>query len=349
MTSQFEALGETVYERLDNISRIVLARHVLLYIFRMESAQDFNERLAKLGMESSEITALRMRMQTKGTILREFKTFAYGQITGNHEESEISVEDKKLIVRILERDPILAKTLRQYQRQGYSWLSNKQMGLLVERMRKENDAYTGKFSNAKLRFIMNMESKTLDDMKQELFGYALYSVYRAYPRYESFLHVVNIGKQAVHNRGINLIMEATAKSRTSLVRNPDGTFTSLRVPYHSLFGAQTPSSDERVEHLTQCNYLMVGMSGKSANMLPIHGTADDVDLKISVNNVFEKLAEWPEAERLARLWGGEYDAELSQKLGVPNDEWHLYMERIEYVKQCVSHLGVSQQQALNQM
>lgn len=87
----------------------------------------------------------------------------------------------------------------------------------------------GKFVSKKMAFLL----KSFGENRQDIYSYlqeqAMIGVYIQYPRYESYLHFVNIAKATIHNKGQSFISSCTSKSRQRLMRNDDGSFETTHI------------------------------------------------------------------------------------------------------------------------
>ncbi len=87
----------------------------------------------------------------------------------------------------------------------------------------------GKFVSKKMSFLL----KSFGENRQDIYAYlqeqAMLGVYIQYPRYESYLHFVNIAKATIHNKGQSFISACTSKSRQRLMRNDDGSFETTHI------------------------------------------------------------------------------------------------------------------------
>jgi len=313
------------YVKLPKSDREFLQASILLYIFRIIDGTQLALDVREVNAEFSP-KKVRLALLSNGVILKNIKLFTYysSQFQGIPAELfNVNDMDEDIIIRELE-DKLLRSGLRKLVRAGYKPLTLQQMSKLVDEVVTEVDLYTTKFVQRKLRFVYEMNGQTMTDIKQDLLGWGIYALYRAFPKIDSQLHAVNIAKQSIHNRGINLIMESTSQSRQRLQKKEDGTFVSKNLPLQYLL---TPTGSN--EPLTQCNHMIVSMGGGSANDLTLANIHDNYDLKISVRSFYTKLN--PRWRRLLKIWSGVYDKEFSAHLGIDNDEWIDKVDRSEYL------------------
>lgn len=104
---------------------------------------------------------------------------------------------------------------------------NRHVDDFVDEMR--NTGHIDKFARRKLAFVYRTNNIGHDGMVSDLLLSGIIGIYRQYPRIESKLHLINVGKQSLHNYGINLISHYNSKGRSRLTQLDDGTFESRLV------------------------------------------------------------------------------------------------------------------------
>lgn len=87
----------------------------------------------------------------------------------------------------------------------------------------------GKFVSKKMAFLMKSYDEKREDIEAMLKGDAVEAIYKTYPRFMSYLHMVNVAKAQIHNKGQTFITSSTAKSRQRLQRTADGGFEAVHV------------------------------------------------------------------------------------------------------------------------
>ena len=304
------------------------------------SSSDLTHRLRALNPDFN-VKSLRLSVMKSGYIMGNTKLYAYASgvkrdVKGAH--YSIVAEDSKLIRYLIKSNPDLqSMMLKLYKRgSGFKPATVAEMSSLMTFVHSEVDEYTSKFVYRKLRFISESNGIEEDDIKNELLYASTYALYKQYPRFQSRLHAVNIAKQSIHNRGINMIHEATSESRRRLISSKDGTFSSLVLPIHTLGIGQFLDNSN---YLNQCNYLVTSIDGSSANGSTITSIQDAFELKNSVASIYRDIGN-PTLRRLMKLWSGEYDEEFSKYLGTSNDDFADTVEPREYMISCAKFLKV---------
>lgn len=105
---------------------------------------------------------------------------------------------------------------------------------------KELRDYIGKFIHKKMAFLIQSYGDNYKDIFAFLQEQALLAVYIKYPYYENLLHMTNIAKATIHNKGQSYISSCTSKSRQRLCRNEDGHFESVHVDMSTMAELEAP-------------------------------------------------------------------------------------------------------------
>lgn len=162
----------------------------------------------------------------------------------------------------------------------------------------KTDTYIGKFTTKKHRFVMQSTVEGRMDISQREKMAALYALYRRYPEFVNRTHFINVGKSAIKDSGQSLIKEQTTQSRNRIVKNPDGTYSSVHVPYDTpglqLEAAATPDS-----------FVQDGLKALA-----------------KVEPYLTKRA-----RRFLWIMSGQYDKRFSEHIGTDNSAW---VERVQF-------------------
>lgn len=159
------------------------------------------------------------------------------------------------------------------------------------------DDYIGKFTTKKHTFIMKTYSEGRLDISQREKLAAIYALYRRYPFFENHMHMVNVAKSAIKDSGQSLIKEQTTQSRQRITKNPDGTYSSVLVPY------DTPGL--QLEQKGEENFLKEGLTALS-----------------KVEPYMTKRA-----RKFLWILSGQYDEQFSTHLGTDNS---VLAERVQF-------------------
>lgn len=160
--------------------------------------------------------------------------------------------------------------------------------------------YVKFFVYNKMRFIVNSQNLTFDDLHGDLMTKALQSYYSIVPVEATELHIVNYLKRAVHNHGINLIKSATSKKRGRLVRvSDDG--------QHSQFSLLCVSQNQVKA--------TVGEDGTQVDLLESGDTSSQkFELSYSVSEVLDSVKATSRKYRLLTLLMGDEDPHFTEWL-----------------------------------
>ncbi len=330
------------FKKFDNDTKQHLHSCVLRYAFRVITSKQLTIELKDVSKDFDPRT-IRKNIMHNGKLLKNSKLFCYASAKFPNvlrEMFDVTPDDEVIIRHQLETDPKLRKKLKNYIKQGYRPLTIQKMDNLIVDVIKEVEVYTSKFVNKKHRFIFDSEGEEFSSIKQELFWWSIYAIYRQYPQIDSFEHAVNIAKCALRNRGNNIIYEKTAQCRQRLIKNKDGTFSSKHVPMHSLLTTSgTP------EEIVQFNYLAVDIGGNSAEGKSPETLHDNLDLRLSLKLLHRNLP--TRMKLLLKLWSGVFDEPFSTWLGQPNDEWLEEVDRTEYLIKCAEFVGIEKKVAFS--
>jgi hypothetical protein len=317
---------------------------LLLYCFRLLSAADLDKFVRLVGKETGEEvspTKLRASLVVNGTVLRNLKLFAYAVVCNPKERVQSSrfwvpKEDARYVRDCLVSSTRLLNGLRAFKKNKFVCLDSDSLDKLVCHVMTAIDAWMGKFINKKFLFIMQSDSRTMDDLKQEFAVQAIYALYRMYPEFSSLEHAVNIAKSAIHNHGINLIEKQTTQSRSRYVNNPDGTFESRHVPLHDLFN----------NDIDGATYSSLAVDAHGANAESKHHT----ELQRTQRNrtlYNAVIGTLPVVEQqLVYLWSGQYDENFTTYLGEDNELAFEKMLPDIYMTKAAKFLGVTRAQAM---
>lgn len=144
----------------------------------------------------------------------------------------------------------------------------------------ESSNYIEKFVYRKLRFLTLNGVLTSEDIASELLYYGFLGIQKKYPVVDSYLHMLNIGKTCIHNRGINLIHQSSRVKNKFLKKAEDGTFDQQIISLstrdgfdsginESLLG-NTPSPEDSYDtELEMLNKVVDSFSGKKRKFLEI--------------------------------------------------------------------------------
>lgn len=119
----------------------------------------------------------------------------------------------------------------------------------------------GKFVTKKMSFLMKSYGETREDIEAYLKEMAIIAVYKQYPRYMSYLHMINVAKAQIHNKGQTFITSSTAKSRQRLIQSSGGGFEAVHVDISTLAEVAAPINysleiKERVTALSQIEHVL---------------------------------------------------------------------------------------------
>ena len=211
--------------------------------------------------------------------------------------------------------------------------------------------FTNRFVARKHRFILKSLGLDVYDFSTDLICKGIQALMTTYPCIESQLHAENIMKRSIHNAGINLIKTHTANTRSAVIKNKDGTFSSLKMSFNLLNNDQTGSTN--TEFLT-CNMAGASILSYSGNC---HNSTDDV---ITVNQLIGKYR--GKKQELLELMTGTLCKDFTQYLrdeeiigkDTDNEDYYLRLADREngytkYMRHASSYLDLDFTKAVNLM
>lgn len=328
--------------------RASVVKMTLLYLMRAVTSQEFSEHVREVTKWSgTRMVEFRNNLKFAGYLQRDLKFYVYAAVVDTtYGMTSVLKEDKQFVAKVLASDDSFSKALKAqckaYYKLGYVPRVLGVFSMKCDRLVEDLDLYCKKFVIKSLRFVVQQNSMTIQDMVNELMSYGIYAIFRAYPEVKNDLHMLNIAKQAAHNRGENIIKEAGAQSRARLTRNEDGTFSARVISLHSK--ALTTDYSAPLGPVTNgvlvCSSLMVGLDGTSVE----NERADDVnrlaDLKSAVRQIDDNCSS-AKAKKFLELLMGVFDPDFSAYLGQDNDEVFDTVSRQEYAEKVRTYLGVS--------
>lgn len=334
-------------------ARASVVKMTLLYLMRAVTSQDFSEHVREVTKWSgAKMVEFRNNLKFAGYLQRELKFYVYAAVvdTTYGMTSVILKEDRQFVDKVIASDDNLSRALKAqckaYYKLGYMPRVLGVFSMKCDRLVEDLDLYCKKFVIKCLDFVVKQNAMTVQDMVNELMSYGIYAIFRAYPEVKNDLHMLNIAKQAAHNRGENIIKEAGAQSRARLTRNDDGTFSARVISLHSKSLSTDYSSalGPVTNGMLVCSSMMVGLDGTSVE----NERADDVnrlrDLKAAVRQIDEECSS-AKAKKFLELLMGVYDPEFSKYLAQDNDEVFDTITRQEYAEKVRTYLGVSVEKA----
>lgn len=342
--------------------RAEIVKMTVLYLMRAVTSESFSETVRGItGWTGRQMAAFRSRLKLDGYLQRDFKFYLY-EAAVNHTFSLSSLilkEDREFVQRLLKAtdDPYsqaLLKQCKAYKRLGYKPVVLKAFTRSCNAIMGDLTLYCRKFVIKSLRFLVKSDALAVEDYVQELIEFGVYAIYRAYPEVLNELHMLNIAKQAAHNRGENIIKESTTQSRAKLARSSDGTFYARQVSLNSSKVAGTSLLTD-VSVLTNngivgsgsvmvCSALMVNLEGKPAEGESVVDVDRSRDLREAVNKLYEGFTS-PKARKFMELLMGVHDPEFSDWLGKPNEEVCDQVGRVQYAESVRQYLEVPVEKA----
>lgn len=298
-------------EGITSLSQLLISkdhlRIVFNYLFGAISVKQFRQ-----SVDSG--ISLKRRFDTSGYILKNCRLYAYaahtsrlqnGRVTVRSDDFQVSAEDARFL-RALNLSHIPHQEYRAFTLSEYDSI------IQVLLSSKELKSNIGKFVNKKMRFIYRNSEKSYNDLCATLLTEALYGVYRAYPKYKTYNHMLNIAKTCLRNYGHTIIRQhGLQASRGTVISLSDVPLEVLEGP-----GSGCSSEEGSENHFPSSHFLYSKLVEESKHMTV-------------------------KGRMFLHLSFGLYDEEFSDYLGVPNDKAMGRMSATSYQKKVRRFLNIT--------
>jgi hypothetical protein len=240
----------------DGAHHIRVVPALFAYMFNRIDMEGF---LDYLG-ERKEGTRIKDIARVNGYILKNCKLYAYachcarqkGEQLPRAKDFHVAEKDAR-ILRRLNLNHLDVKKFRPFSLDEFEATVD---SMIASPEIRNN---IGKFVTKKMSFLMKSYGMARYDIETMLKEKAVIAVYKQYPRYESYLHFINVAKAQIHNAGHTFITASTSKSQQKLIQNDDGSFEAVHVPLDSLITVAAPVDyglevRERLQALAQIEH-----------------------------------------------------------------------------------------------
>ncbi len=334
------------YILLSKASRREIVYSVLMYMFRIIDSPTLSKTLkGNMGWSGQDCIDFRSNLKTSGRIQRDLKLYAYARINQVKEPAkglEVHADDIKLVNNVLrskdERAIKLVKRCKYYCRKGYTPKSPNKFSTVLNWVVRDLDVYCKKFVNRKFLFLTQSGQLGKDDIRQGLLEFGVYAIYKAYPVIKSSLHMLNIAKTAIHNRGMNVIKEQTTTSRMRLSKQRDGTFAGTLVSLGQLLVSDR-IPDMGFGPTLIANSLVTGLDGRVVEGEQFIDVDRRRDLEQTVDHIMSETKS-SKKKLFLNLLMGIYNKEFSEWLGHDNDSLCSRIDRKAYANQVRKYLDM---------
>lgn len=237
-------------------NRVVPA--LFAYLFNRISLDKF---ISFVG-DREEGTRIKDIARKDGYILKNCKLYAYacycnrlrGVKIPNAAEYKVDAKDS-LLLRRLNLKHLDTKSFRAFTLPEFDFHVNE----MVQSAEIRNNI--GKFVTKKMSFLMKSYGEPREDIEAHLKEMAIQAVYKQYPRFMSYLHMINVAKAQIHNKGQTFITSSTSKSRQRLIKTEGGGFEAVHVDIETLADVASPINygleiKEQIIALSQIEYCL---------------------------------------------------------------------------------------------
>lgn len=323
----YNSVAECLGAPLSRQQKVALYGRLLHYVFRGCVQADIREWLNTQSLQF-DFLAWRRGLHRNGSLLKNVKIFVYSKHVRFPVKAKafgLDAKEQNAIKLAMEYGPLTA-TLNEYEKQKRHPLNLELFDKFVVRSIQNPDvtSYIGKFTHKKMGFLIRSFGETGRDLKSELLSYAIYTLQKAYPRFDDVGHMTAIAKTAIKNRGVNMMKEYTTKKRQRLVQNPDGSYQANTVAISTMSNAQVgdPGSQDSRASAVASSYLVTGLDG-------VVQSAWEQSFSLDQLRSSKRLK--PRQKVFLSLMLGEHSPEFSEFLGAPNEEVIESVDHDEYL------------------
>jgi len=313
---------------LDVESRIIVVGSLMNYLFRGCMQADLYPILEKHAADF-DFLGWRRNLHRNGLLIKDAKVYVYCSFCNYTADdlkghTDLNRADKRLLTDCLTYKP-LRKRLNAIYREGHRPLLTKDLSEYVTSVITAPDlkAFLHHLTRNKLNFLSSIFRHEPHDLEIELISWAVYALYKSYPRYDDLGHGLAISKTAMHNRAMNMIAENTAvKSNRAINYN---------VSIYDYPNASTPTGVGN--HTTIQNSLMADISGASMQHQTPSISAEDI-VEAASTSLSKK------EQKLVYILAGNSSRGFSAYLGEPNYQAAEKMNFSVYSQKACKFLGL---------
>ena len=343
----------------------LLCKCVTLYLFRGCEERELSELCKEtLGWTGLETIKFRRNLLFNGHIQKNLKFYLYAYLCSDGARSSeygIGADDQRFASNLNSAEDEYSVRLRKRCRKMNMAFPPRSMTVFedgIERVVKELDSYCKRFVWKKMKFIIDATATKPEDLVQEVMQFGIYTMYKAYPEIKSYLHLTNIAKTGIHNRGQNIIQEATTKSRNAYITNGDGSFSASTLSIH---GATAEGATGDLNFMSNsygldggctisvCNNLVAGRSGACVEGEPISDCERLDDLKQAVESLRRRMTAARPRNFLDILMGHYHEGFSvylkANQIPRDNDDWYDEVDRLDYAEAARVYLDIPRDQA----
>lgn len=241
-----------------NSERSEITKYCLRFMFKLDTLPVFKDNLDEYGLRTE---TWRNNMGTSSAAARIKFWVRY-----------IAVHPTKIVAKkfgvkkwdadikhLLLSDEQLRKDIAGIPGQVFTW---KKMQHILANIMLDLAKFVKIRVYTKLRFLKNDSGNDLEDFESELLADVISGLYKKYPKFDSYAHMLNTGRTIINNMSVNIIKHHTSQGRQTKYQNEDGSFSSHKVSLDALtenkassesFGAEGIStvSEELMEMETE--------------------------------------------------------------------------------------------------
>lgn len=186
------------------------------------------ERFIKFVGDREEGTRIKDIARQNGYIMKNCKLYAYAvyfnRVNGKKipAASEFKVAQyDSLILRRLNLQHLDTKIYRAFTLHEFDHVVKE---MVISAEIRNN---IGKFVSKKMSFLVKSYGERREDIESYLKEMAIAATYMQYPRFMTYLHMINVAKAQIHNKGQTFITASTTQSRQRLTKLDGGDYEAV--------------------------------------------------------------------------------------------------------------------------
>ncbi len=312
--------------------RLELYGLLMLYLFKGTDQQRIRQWIQSNNVDFAFLKWRRL-LHRNGLLLLNCKVYTFGYFSGERSITPASCElsaEEGLACRQACKHPELAAKLQEFIDEERMLFSLDALNTMLGKALTCRDirAYLGHYTGTRLVFL-NGYGYDADGLKADMKSWALYSLLRAYPRYDDKGHILSIIKTAMHNRAQNIVQHATSQKNQALTTNADGSCNARILSLD--FGEGDVESSATFQGSVTNGYLVTNIEGT---------TQSNWEQLFALRQLLNGDKLKPNQRQFLLLLTGTHDSGFSDWLGYSNSDAYDSLSFERYMAKATEFIGV---------
>lgn len=301
-------------------------------------------KIVKEEVSNTSIMAFKNDLKA-GYFIKNIKLWLWSSVCQGHNikqtiksmpDFDIKPEDKVLAYVLFNFKPLLKGVKDLAKKLDYKYHTLAKFDKIVVRCIDECDG--SMFNLTKTMNFMVGPYLSRDDLKSELCRHGIFSVYKQYPKIDSFDHCINVYRRGARNSSINMIQQHNGKGRATFSHDSEGKKIATLVPIVSINAFDS----------TDRTYLPISQRS-NIDGSKVLDEDEESDVGFSVNRL-KKKARTPKQKEFIDILSGNHSVDFCEWLkennySKDNDElfdFFLSQGKLSnYINLCTSYLGIN--------